>query len=75
MILYWKDSNYAKYLKLGVQVKGIIYEGKRPDVVILTKEEHIKLEHNQDPVLDARGREYLHDLSMVAFPRSVIVAQ
>ena len=75
MILYWKDSNYAKYLKLGVQVKGIIYEGKRPDAVILTKEEHVKLVHNKDPVLDARGREYLHDLLSVSFPHNVIIAQ
>jgi len=59
MILYWKGNNHARHLKLGIQVKGIIYKGKRPDVVILTQEEHSSFIQYQKPVSNARGEKYL----------------
>ena len=75
MILYWKDSNYAKYLKLGVSVMGIIYEGKRPDVVILTKKEVSTPMCNNNPVTGIRNIEYHQMLQRVSSTPNVIVAK
>ena len=75
MILYWKDSNYAKYLKMGVSVMGIIHEGKRPDVVILTKKEVCTLVHDDNPVIGARNVEYHQMLLRVTSTPNVIEAQ
>ena len=75
MILYWKDSNYARYLKLGVSIMGAVHEGKRPDVIILTKKEHSKLTHDDNPVERERRSDYLHTLLMVTSTPNVIVAR